>query len=50
MDRERVKEKMRGWESEDREVRHREKKADIETYWGIRKSVKAALGLKMQGD
>lgn len=31
------KEKMRGWESEEREVRHRERKAEIETDWGIAK-------------
>lgn len=50
MDRERVKEKMCGWESEEREVRHGETKAEIETDWN-RKSAKAKKkGLKMQRD
>lgn len=51
MDREIVKEKMPGWESEEREVRHRERQAEIETDWGIeKKSVMAAVRLKIRGN
>lgn len=41
MDRERVREKMCGWESEEREARHGETKAEIETDWGPEKVQRA---------